>query len=270
MAKILLRSDNGVCAAPSLRLGLGVPVGVTRWLFVAPHDDDAMIGAGLLMAQAAREGVEVHVAIVTDGGQGYCSLEQRENIREVRRREAIAGYGRLGLPGSQLHFLDFPDCQLGQYMGRRPAGPDDPSIGGYTGLENSFTHLIRALSPWGVFAPASTDLHPDHQNCHRSLMISLFHATGDIWPELGSPCHTPKVFEFPIYMKLAHPPDLMIEAGQEAFRGKLDAIACFASQRQIEILVEGIRQSGPVEFLRNVQFGFYQPEVYKSLFEAQP
>src|SRR5215204_3047861 len=47
------------------------------WLFVSPHDDDLVIGAGLWMQAAVQADVDVQVLVVTDGRMGYCTLEQR-------------------------------------------------------------------------------------------------------------------------------------------------------------------------------------------------
>ena len=48
-----------------------------RFLFVSPHDD-AVLGGGLLIQLAIREDVTVHILIVTDGGMGYCSNEEKD------------------------------------------------------------------------------------------------------------------------------------------------------------------------------------------------
>ena len=101
-------------------------------------------------------------------------------------------------------------------------------------------------------------------------MISMYHANGDIWPELGQPCALPQVYEYPTYVAMDAPPDLMIEAEAELFARKLDSVRCFASQLQIEALVQSLREAGPVEFLRNLRFTLYSPSVYRPLFQETP
>ena len=44
-----------------------------HWLFVAPHDDDIILGAGLLIQKAQEAGVKMSVLVTTDGRMGYCS-----------------------------------------------------------------------------------------------------------------------------------------------------------------------------------------------------
>jgi hypothetical protein len=62
------------------------------------------------------------------------------------------------------------------------------------------------------------------------------------------------------------PPEVKLEADPELFQKKLDAIAAYASQKQIKACVDNIREAGPVEFFRNLRFAIYRPALYKKLF----
>jgi LmbE family N-acetylglucosaminyl deacetylase len=156
---------------------------------------------------------------------------------------------------------------LTQYQGRRPANPDEEHIAGYVGLQNALTHHLRRVRPDRVLVPAPTDLHPDHQITHNELMISLFHAAGAIWPELGAPlAEVPKVYEMAIYCDFDVPPNLELRGSDELFDNKLKSIAAYRSQEQIARIVDIQRASGPYEYLREVNFRFYSPERYKHLF----
>jgi LmbE family N-acetylglucosaminyl deacetylase len=268
MATLRVREERGLRTASSLAQALGADAG-ERMLYVCPHDDDAIVGVAMMISLAAEEGFDVHVAIVTNGCMGYCRLEDRPRIAEIRRREAVTSYKLLGVPEKHLHFFGYDDGSLFQYLGRRHAGDGDPEMAGYTGLENHLTGLLRTVQPRRVVTPAGTDLHPDHQAVYKELLISIFHASGDIWPELGMPIDLPEVYEYPTYVKMAEPPDTMIEADEARFQQKLDAIRCFASQLQIESLVEQLRRAGPVEFFRNLRFDLYNPEASKALFREE-
>ena len=111
-----------------------------RFLMVSPHDDDAVLGAGLLIQLAKREHVPVHIMIVTDGSMGYCSMEEKDTIAAIRREETFECYRSLGVPKKNIVWLGFPDCRLNSYRGRDLAGAGDPlDISGYVGLQR--THL---------------------------------------------------------------------------------------------------------------------------------
>ena len=76
--------------------------------------------------------------------------------------------------------------------------------------------------PNRVFLATSADLHPDHQIVHEEMLISLFHAQGNMWPELGEPiAEVPKVYEFACYCDFPQPPQIRIEATPAMLDAKL-------------------------------------------------
>ena len=241
------------------------------FLFISPHDDDAVLGGGLFMQLAQLEKTPVHILIVTDGAMGYCSKEEKSIISDIRRKETFACYQSLGIPKENITWLGFPDCQLNSYTGRRPAEANDKTqIEGFTGLQNAFTHHLRRIRPSQCFLPTSGDLHPDHVIVHSELLISLFHATGSIWPELGTPLEKPPyVHEFGVYCDFPEPPSFRIRTPQEYLDKKLNAITAFKSQRQISSLIDIVRRSGSEEYLRELHFKLYQPTAYRDRFEKK-
>ncbi len=238
------------------------------FLFISPHDDDIVVGAGLFIQQAVSENVPVHILIVTDGSMGYCSAEEQKNIADIRRNETYRCYQSLGVPKENIYWLGFPDCRLNLYRGRKTAEPDDPVIKGFTGLQNAFTYYLRKVKPKQCFLPTSSDLHPDHRYVHSELLISMYHATGAIWPEIGTPLETtPYIHEIACYCNFPEPPQLRIKTPTEMLKKKLDAIAAFQSQRQITSVLNIVKGAGPVEYIRELKFKLYNPNEYKILFE---
>jgi LmbE family N-acetylglucosaminyl deacetylase len=242
-----------------------------RWLFAAPHDDDIMIGGGLILQAGLRQGIDCTVMIASDGRMGYCTADQKDTISDIRRQETVTSFRRVGLTEDRIERLNFPDCELSRHVGRRfAADTDDPDtvVAGATGLENSITWYLRKIRPTRVFVPTQNDLHPDHKTLYTELTVSLFHANGQIWPELGEPLeNVPSLYEMALYCPFYHPPQIKIEAADEIFRKKLDAIADYRSQLQIETLVDGVRAAGPVEYLLDTGFTFYTPSIYQDLFQ---
>lgn len=241
------------------------------WMFVSPHDDDIVIGAGIAFLVGLAEGVQVHAVITTDGRMGYCRFTQRRNITQIRRAEAQKSFQILGLLPDRLHFLGFPDCNLNPYRGRHFATIGDPTeVEGASGLQNAFPHILRQIRPTRVFLPTINDLHPDHRIVNEELLISLFHAQGGIWPELGTPIESiPAVYEYATYCDFPEPPHLRIAGPPEMLDKKLEAIRAYASQEQIDVLVNEQRKAGPIEYLREIRFKFYSPKEYEGLFQPE-
>jgi len=240
------------------------------WMFVGPHDDDIVTGAGLTVLVGLAQGIQVHAVITTDGRMGYCRFPQRRTISKIRAQEAQKSFEILGLPAGQLHFLGFPDCNLNHYRGRHFTTIGDPTeIEGASGMQNAFPYVLRKIRPTRVFLPTVTDLHPDHRIVNQEMLISLFHAQGKIWPELGEPIEkVPAVYEYATYCDFPEPPQIRIETPSAMLETKLAGIKAYASQEQIDVLVKVQRDVGPIEYLREVRFNFYNPQQYHALFTA--
>jgi LmbE family N-acetylglucosaminyl deacetylase len=245
--------------------------GKEHFLMISPHDDDAVLGTGLLIQLAKRENVPVHILVVTDGSMGYCRTDEKDSIAETRRNETFECYQTLGVPKKNIIWLGFPDCRLNEYRGRRPAEPKDPTeIGGFTGLQNAFTYYLRKIKPTQCFLPTCNDLHPDHHIVYEEFLISLFHAAGNIWPELGKPVDkVPYINTFAVYCDFAAPPTLRMRTPISYLEKKLEAIAAFRSQKQISSLIENVRHCGPEEYIRAIDFTSYHPSNYRNLFEEK-
>ncbi|HUX19954.1 MAG TPA: PIG-L family deacetylase, partial [Spirochaetia bacterium] len=97
-----------------------------RWLFIAPHDDDVVMGAGLLLQCAVAQGVAISVLVTTDGSMGYCETEDRDRIQEIRREETRKSFSLIGV--EDVSWLNFPDCCLTPFLGRRRAREGEPGI----------------------------------------------------------------------------------------------------------------------------------------------
>ena len=242
-----------------------------RFLMISPHDDDAVLGAGLLMQLAKRENISVYILIVTDGRMGYCSEEEKDSISDIRRQESYKCYQSLGVLKKNIIWLGFPDCNLNNYRGRKPAEPKEPlAIKGYVGLQNAFTYHLRKIKPTQCFLPTWNDLHPDHRIIYEELLISLFHAAGNIWPEIGKPLsNVPYVHTYAVYCDFLAPPTLRMRTPKSYLDKKLKAISAFRSQKQISSLIENVRHCGPEEYIRAIEFKLYRPAKYRNQFEEK-
>ena len=243
--------------------------GKETWLFLAPHDDDIILGAGLTFLAALNDGINVHAAITTNGESGYCRPEHRNCIAAIRQQEAEASFSAMGLEQDHLHILGFHDSGVDQFTGHFFTNQPGPTvISGATGLQNSYTALLRLVRPTRIFLPSCTDIHPDHRTAHNEMIISVFHATGNIWPELGAPLEDfPVLYEYATYSDFLTPPDMRTTVSEELLEKKLAGIAAYVSQEQIGALIEIQRQAGCKEFVRQVKFDLMTPGKYNYLFD---
>ena len=240
-----------------------------RWLFASAHDDDIVIGAGLTLLAGLANGVASYATYFSDGQMGYCSTEQRQKIVRLRREESDRSFAHLGLPKEHLFRFTFDDCTLLQAMGRRFVKPGERNeLDGGFGLSNSLVWTLRKVRPTRIFLPNRRDIHPDHQAVHNDLVISIFHAQGEIWPELGEPiAEIPKLYEYATYSDFASPPTMRIRVSDDLVQRRFEAVAMYQSQRQIGLIVESLKKAGGGEYLLEMEFDMIQPRKYDGLFQ---
>lgn len=121
-------------------------------LVVAAHPDDETLGAGGLIASAARRGSRVTVIVATDGDASHprSPTHRPGQLAAARRREVYAALAALA-PDADVHLLGLPDGRLAEC---------DVELSAALGkLVPGCSHLV---TPW------SEDRHPDHEACARA------------------------------------------------------------------------------------------------------
>jgi len=127
---------------------------------VLAHADDEGPVAPIL-AHYAREGVQVHLLIATDGGQGTGFAAARgdtvppaQDLVRVRTEEARCAAQALGVKPPIL--LSFPDGKLGDYVGDRAL---------VYRLTQRVAEELQRLSPDAIvtWGPDGGTGHPDHR-----------------------------------------------------------------------------------------------------------
>ncbi len=158
-----------------------------RLLAVLAHPDDESFGLGGTLARYAAEGVDVHIAIATDGVAG--SVEKGyehtlEDLVKVRVQELTAAVEVLG---GRLHMLCYRDSG---YIGDPANEHPDAFINvDKADVIGRIVDLIRRIQPQVVITHDETGgyFHPDHIHCCK-VTTAAFFAAGDSeqYTETGS------------------------------------------------------------------------------------
>lgn len=193
------------------------------YLVVAPHPDDAELGAGgtipLLQAQGARVGV----LDLTDGEPTPFGSP------EIRRRETEAATAVLGLAWRGNLGLTNRRLEATLEARARLAG------------------VFRELRPRILFAPYWDDAHPDHVAASALVDAARFWAKLTRCDLPGEP-HSPKqiIYYFCTHLRIHPRPSFVLDITPH-LETKMRALDCYRSQ-----FIEG-RPSTPPTFLDDVK-----------------
>jgi LmbE family N-acetylglucosaminyl deacetylase len=123
----------------------------------APHQDDETLGCGGTMTLKAQAGTPISCVFMTDGGTSHRGLIDENDLRHIRRCEALEATAVLGLTPEQVRFLDFPDSQLARHI---------------HAAEVRVAEILEALAPEEVFVPYRSDGTPDHEATYRIVVAA--------------------------------------------------------------------------------------------------
>lgn len=162
-------------------------------LAILAHPDDESYGIGGTLARYAAEGVDVHVAIATDGAAGSVDKKwagDHSRLVDARTQEVTRAAEVLGVT---LHLMGYRDSgYIGDPAGKNPDAfinaDQDESI-------CQVVKLIRTIRPRVVITHDETGgyYHPDHIQCN-TITTQAFYGAGeaDYYPEIGPEPYQPQ------------------------------------------------------------------------------
>jgi mycothiol S-conjugate amidase len=138
------------------------------------------------LARYAAEGVELHIAIATDGAAGSVAEGFEEAREQLGRGPGCEAARAVEDSGRTLHLLGYRDSgYINDPANEHPDAFVQADLAEATGR---VVRLIREIRPDVVITHDETGgyLHPDHIQCWR-VTTPAFHAAGDPaqYPEIG-------------------------------------------------------------------------------------
>jgi LmbE family N-acetylglucosaminyl deacetylase len=158
-----------IAQAQSLRLSLCSTPWPTRpasgaTLIIAPHQDDEILGCGLLLAERCAKKESVHLVYLTDGSGSHPNhpAYTPPQIAALRHREVLAMADFIGLDHQRLHFLKAADGKLPHL-----------SIVESARLESDLSAILQLDSFDQVFTPLSCDGSSEHEAAYTLVRRCL-------------------------------------------------------------------------------------------------
>ncbi|MCC7208805.1 MAG: PIG-L family deacetylase [Anaerolineae bacterium] len=183
---------------------------VQRVLAVGAHPDDIEILCAGTLALYARNGVQVVIAVATDGSAGHMIIPPDELAR-IRRDEAARSAEKIG---AELLWMGFIDEYLFEDIATRLR----------------FADMIRVARPDVILTHAPDDYHPDHRVVSR-LMFDASFLSGVPHVKTEHEAHpgVKALFYFDVLTGINFMPSEYVDIG-ETYALKREMLACHESQ----------------------------------------
>jgi len=129
-------------------------------IIFAPHPDDEVLGCGGTIARKIKEGDDVVVIFMTDGSNshlhefGIASKPSPQELRIIRKEEAIKANGILGVKAKNLVFFGIEDRTLNSNK---------------NSARKKVMRIMKKISPIEVYFPSEKDLHIDHKTTNEII-----------------------------------------------------------------------------------------------------
>ena len=142
-------------------------------MLIAAHPDDESLACSIVLQHAVRAGAAIRVVYATDGENNpwpqrvierkWC-LDEADRARwgKLRRAEALAALGILGVNASSASFLALPDQKLTGLL-----------MSGCRCTLERFAAMITDWAPTDLLIPSISDTHPDHSALAVMLRLVL-------------------------------------------------------------------------------------------------
>lgn len=138
-------------------------------LAIFAHPDDESFGCGGMLARYARQGVDVHVCIVTDGAAGSYDEEMLAGYASLAERRAAELACAARTLGVTLHTLGYRDSGMeGTPDNKHPASLYQADL---DDVARELVRLIREVRPDVIVThdPTGGYFHPDHIRVNHAV-----------------------------------------------------------------------------------------------------
>ncbi len=195
--------------------------GVRNVLVIMAHPDDPDISCGGTAIQMAKQGIDVHYMILTNGDKGNHDPEITHNQLVLLRKEEQRNAARVS-GVKQVLFM----------------GEEDGFLTPTRDLRERVTRIIRAIKPEIIICPDPTRYfagsgyinHPDHRNTGLVALEAIFPAADNMmfFPEMLDEGFMPHKIQ-QLYITNFDQGNVRVDVS-DVVETKMDAILCHKTQ----------------------------------------
>lgn len=151
-------------------------------LCFAPHPDDEILGCGGSLIKAKKLGINVDICYLTYGENASPQFSSNQ-LKAIRKKEALSVCDALGLSNDNIVFLDIPDNQISEH--------DFDSM-------KKIIALIRRVKPDIIYLPHERESYYDHRQANLLIQRAIGMSGSNNFNVLGKAWWVPNVLGYEI------------------------------------------------------------------------
>lgn len=124
----------------------------------SPHPDDETLGCGGTIIRKKKAGADVKIVFMTDGSRSHKRLISEQELKSIRKSEALAATQTLGVEPSAILFLEYKYGELNNSQ--------DEAI-------PKVAELLQCHQPEEIFLPYHKEAPLDHSATNRLVLSAL-------------------------------------------------------------------------------------------------
>ena len=129
-----------------------------KFLVIAAHPDDEVIGCGGTIARLVREGKDVHIVILANGLTSRARREEQNSVELLKHHHQRAQQAGSLIGASSVRVLGFPDQKLDTL----------PLLE----ITQAIEQEIERVQPDAIFTQHGGDLNQDHVITYRATLTA--------------------------------------------------------------------------------------------------
>jgi len=226
---------------------------------LGPHDDDPYIGVALLLQELIQIGIDVEIALITDGRRGYTDLCLKNSIVKVRKKETEQAYECIGISKDKIKRFNLPDSDLYKH-----AFVWEYEEGKNNGLVALLIKYFREIGATRFLLPNENDFHLDHQATFHAGLYAAIQASEPIVQDLGESSRRDTILRYGVWSPFNGKPTHSIRTSEDTLQKKLEGILKYESQALvIPGIIAELNTRGPYEYFQEFEVKSFPADEYR-------
>lgn len=200
-------------------------------VFLSPHDDDVILGAGYVLEACLKNHANIKIIIFNDGSAGYSDPSLKNEIFSIRKQETIEAFNVFGIGDEDIVRFEIPDFSGIHYLGwKLPWSESEEKA--EEGVFSRMISILRGFKTTRLLFPNGYREHVDHTAVYLSAIFDGPQVGDTVLIDRGSPSKIKDFMQYSVWSKFS-PSDSLIHRRKSDIRANRAIVAEETTEQKI-------------------------------------